>query len=65
LNNFRAGTTITKEKLAEANLISSADVPVKILGNGDLEKKFKFEGIDKFSASAKEKITSAGGEIIE
>jgi len=65
LNNFRAGTTITKEKLAEANLISSEKASVKILWNWELEKKLKFEWIDKFSNSAKEKITSAGGEIIE
>jgi len=64
LNQFRAGTTITKEKLAEAGLIRKATKPVKILGNGELEKKFKFEGIEAFSASAKEKIEKAGGEIL-
>jgi len=64
LNSFRAGTTITKEKLAEAGLIRKATEPVKILGNGELEKKLKFEGIDAFSSSAKEKIEKAGGEIL-
>ena len=64
LNQFRAGTTITKEKLAEVGLIRKATKPVKILGNGELEKKFKFEGIEAFSASAKEKIEKAGGEIL-
>jgi large subunit ribosomal protein L15 len=64
LNQFRAGTAITKEKLAEAGLIRKATKPVKILGNGELEKKFKFEGIEAFSASAKEKIEKAGGEIL-
>jgi len=64
LNQFRAGTIITKEKLAEAGLIRKATKPVKILGNGELEKKFKFEGIEAFSASAKEKIEKAGGEIL-
>ncbi len=64
LNQFRAGTTITKEKLAEAGLIRKATKPVKILGNWELEKKFKFEGIEAFSASAKEKIEKAGGEIL-
>ncbi len=65
LNKFRAGSVINKEKLAEARLISDASKPVKILGNGELEKKLKFENIDAFSVSAKEKIEKAGGEIIE
>ena len=30
----------------------------------DLMKKLKFEGIDAFSSSAKEKIEKAGGEIL-
>jgi ribosomal protein L15 len=60
LNDFRAGTTITKEKLAEKNLISDVTVAVKILGNGKLEKKLKFEGVDAFSNSAKEQILSQG-----
>ena len=64
LNSFRAGTTITKEKLVEAGLIRKVTEPVKILGNGELEKKLKFEGIDAFSSSAKEKIEKAGGEIL-
>ena len=65
LNSFRAGSVINKEKLAEAGLIRNSEEAVKILGNGDLEKKFKFEAIDAFSASAKEKIEKAGGEIVE
>jgi len=65
LNDFRAGTTITKEKLAEKNLISDVTVAVKILGNGKLEKKLKFEGVDAFSNSAKEQILSQGWEIVE
>jgi len=65
LNVFRAGTTITKEKLAEKNLIRDASCAVKILWNGKLEKKFKFEWIDAFSKSAKEAILAQWGEIIE
>jgi len=65
LNSFRAGSVINKEKLAQAGLISSEKVAVKILWDGKLEKKLKFEGIDKFSNSAREQITSAGWEIIE
>ena len=65
LNDFRAWTTITKEKLLEKHLISSSDVAVKILWNGKLEKKLKFEDIDAFSSSAKEAIIALWGEIIE
>jgi len=65
LNDFRAGTTITKEKLAEKNLIKDVNSAVKILWKGNLEKKLKFEWIDAFSNSAKEAILAQGGEIIE
>lgn len=64
LNDFRAGTTITKEKLFEQKLISSTSVAVKILGDGKLDKKFKFEGIEKFSKTAEKQIKEQGGEIL-
>ncbi len=64
LNTFRAWTTITKEKLFDANLISSNTVAVKILGNGNLEKKLKFEWIEKFSKTAEEQIKAQEGEIL-
>ncbi len=57
------GDEITKDKLAELNLIRKADSLVKILGKWDLSKELKFVGIDKFSTSAKEKIEETGGEI--
>jgi len=64
LNKFRAGTIITKEKLAEAGLISKSTVAVKILGDGKLEKKLKFEWVDKFSKSAEEQIKAKWWEIL-
>ncbi len=65
LNDFRAWTIITKDKLAEANLISSNSVLVKILWKGKLEKKLKFDWIDAFSNSAKEQISEQWWEIKE
>jgi len=37
--------------------------PVKILGNGNLSKKLKFD-IEAISETAKEKIKNAGGDIV-
>jgi len=65
LNDFRAWTTITKEKLVEKGLVKDINSAVKILWKGSLEKKLKFEGIDAFSSSAKEAILAQWGEIIE
>ena len=51
---------ITVEKLKENGLIKSSLLPVKVLGNGDLDKKITIEA-NYFSKSAKEKIEKAGG----
>lgn len=58
---FESGTHVTPALLEEAGLIHSASRPVKILGDGELTKKLNVEA-DRFSASAAEKITRAGGE---
>ena len=60
LDRFRKGANITPEKLAEEGLIRDADKPVVVLGRGDLSKNFKVEA-HRFSKSAQEKITAAGG----
>ena len=57
---FKAGARVDAATLAEANLIEDASKPVKILGNGDLDKKMTVVA-SKFSQSAAEKITKAGG----
>lgn len=58
---FEAGANVTKQALAEAGLIRSHRVAVKILGEGELRKKLTIQA-DKFSKSALEKIAAAGGE---
>ena len=55
---------ITPELLAAAGLISGPEVPVKVLGNGDLATALKVR-VHRLSASAKEKITAAGGSFEE
>ncbi|PMC34147.1 50S ribosomal protein L15 [Bacillus sp. UMB0899] len=60
LNRFEDGTEVTPEFLLETGVVSNAKSGVKILGNGQLEKKLTVKA-NKFSASAKEAIESAGG----
>ena len=63
--NFEGGTTITRALLLENRLVKKANgtLPyVKILGAGEITKKFILSGLT-VSAGAKEKIEKAGGSI--
>ena len=55
---------VDAQTLKEKGLIRSALKPVKILGNGDLNKKVHITAT-VFSKSAKQKIEEAGGTAIE
>ena len=55
---------VDAQTLKENGLIRSALKPVKILGNGDLDKKVHITAT-VFSKSAKQKIEEAGGTAIE
>ncbi len=59
---IKDGSVIDPVSLKDSGLIRSSLKPVKILGNGLIEKKIKISA-SAFSASAKEKIEKAGGEI--
>jgi large subunit ribosomal protein L15 len=61
---FDDGAEINAEALENAGLIRSAKMAVKILGEGDLTKKLNVTAA-KFSKSAREKITNAGGTVNE
>jgi len=66
LEKMLTGSEVTPATLLSAGLISkhSGKLPkVKILGDGDLTKKFNVTGC-LVSASAKAKIEKAGGKII-
>jgi large subunit ribosomal protein L15 len=62
LNRFEEGTEVTPELLLETGVLSNTKSGVKVLGNGQLEKKLTVKA-NKFSASAKEAIESAGGSV--
>ena len=59
---FDAGAEVTPESLREKGLATRKDVPVKILGQGDLGKKLTVR-VHYASKSAREKIEGAGGTI--
>ncbi len=61
LNCFENGDTVTLAVLLEKKMIRRAFDGLKVLGNGELEKKLNVEAA-VFSASAKEKIEAAGGK---
>ncbi len=52
---------ITRDSLRAAGLIKKIKEPVKILGNGKIEKALTIK-VQAFSKSAKEKIEQAGGK---
>ena len=57
-----ADGVVTNDVLYAIGAISKRLAPVKVLGNGDLTAKLTVT-VDKVSASAKEKIESAGGAV--
>jgi large subunit ribosomal protein L15 len=60
LNVFPAGETVTPDLLRAHGFVRRATDPIKILGDGELTTKLAVHA-QAFSASAKEKITKAGG----
>jgi len=62
LNRFEDGSEITPEVLQNAGLINSVKDGVKILGDGELEKKLTIR-VHKISRQAEEKVTARGGRV--
>jgi large subunit ribosomal protein L15 len=62
LERFQTGASITPATLAEAGLVRTAGIPVKILGEGSLSKALTVSA-HRFSKSAAEKIRAAGGSL--
>lgn len=58
---FPEGGTVTVEELVAKGAVRK-NQPVKVLGSGDITVKIDITA-QKFSASAEEKITAAGGSI--
>jgi len=56
------GVEVTPDTLFGAGLVRRPDHPVKLLGMGDVARKFVIKGV-AVSASARTKIEQAGGTI--
>jgi large subunit ribosomal protein L15 len=62
LNSFEDGATVTAESLKAAGIIKKVNDGVKVLGRGELTAKNITVQAAKFTKSAEEKITAAGGK---
>ena len=62
LNSFEDGATVTAEALKAAGIIKKVNDGVKVLGRGELTAKNITVQAAKFTKSAEEKITAAGGK---
>jgi large subunit ribosomal protein L15 len=59
---FDAGAEITPESLRQAGILKKRFDVLKVLGDGELTKKFTVSA-HRFSASARQKIEAAGGAV--
>ena len=62
LARFEAGATVSRESLHAKRLVDRKDLPVKILGMGDLSVAL-LVSVDAVSAAARTKIEAAGGSV--
>jgi large subunit ribosomal protein L15 len=62
LNDFPAGSSVGPDEFDTAGVLRGSRGPVKVLGQGDLSVKLTVRA-HKFSASARQKIESAGGTV--
>ncbi|OGO77833.1 MAG: 50S ribosomal protein L15 [Clostridiales bacterium GWB2_37_7] len=62
LDVFENGSVVTIEALKEAGLVKAMKSGVKILGNGEISKNLTVQA-HKFSKTAADKITAAGGKV--
>ncbi|MCX7832091.1 MAG: 50S ribosomal protein L15 [Actinobacteria bacterium] len=63
LNVFADGEEVTIGKLIEKGLIRQSDLPIKILGRGELKSKLSLVQANSFSKKAKEAIEANGGKV--
>lgn len=61
LNVFEEGSVVTPELMLEAGLLKNLRDPLKVLGEGSLERKLEVRA-HRFSKQAREKIEAAGGK---
>jgi large subunit ribosomal protein L15 len=64
LAEWPADVEVTPESLLEARAVRRKRMPVKVLGDGDLNTALTVKA-HKFSDSARQKIEAAGGTVVE
>lgn len=62
LSRFAKGEAVSRESLLKKRLIDRSDLPVKILGMGEIEAALTVT-VDAVSGSARTKIEAAGGTV--
>ena len=62
LNRFEDGAVVGVDEMIESGLVTKVFDGVKVLGNGELDKKLTVKAT-AFSESAKEKIQAKGGDV--
>ena len=62
LDDYQADTEITPEFLLEEGIVNDLEMPVKILGRGEISVALKIK-THKISKSAQEKVEGAGGSV--
>jgi large subunit ribosomal protein L15 len=62
LNRFEDGAVVDVVALIEAGIVRKENDGLKVLGRGEIYKKLTVKA-NVFSASAKEKIEAAGGQV--
>ena len=61
-SRFEDGAVITEEAILESGLVKNPRDGIKILGSGEVSKKFTLKGLTA-SEGAKNKIEAAGGTV--
>jgi large subunit ribosomal protein L15 len=59
---FAKGDVVDADSLAAKGVIKSANLPVKVLGDGEISKALTVR-VEKVSGSARAKIEAAGGTV--
>ena len=59
---WKGNETVTPQAMVDAGLVKRKNLPIKILGNGELKKPLVVQA-HKFSKSAEAKIQAAGGRV--
>jgi len=63
LDRVKKAGVISPEVLFDSGVIGNKNIPVKVLGDGELKKAMDVSA-HAFSASAKEKIEKSGGKVV-